>query len=234
MSNVNFHDITGQRFGRLVAIERRDKNTGRAWRWLCQCDCGNTTIAVTGSLISGRHQSCGCLRTVALVPQVALIEHKLRHPLMVRFEAKYIPEPNSGCWLWLAALNTQGYGIINRGRQADGLDAAHRVAWRLFRGPIPEGLHVLHRCDVPCCVNPDHLFLGSPKDNADDREAKRRGSAPPIRYGEAHHRAKLTVTDVQEIKRRRANGETIRQLAKAFSVGSSAIYAIIIGKTWES
>jgi hypothetical protein len=76
--------------------------------------------------------------------------------LLERFEAKYIPEPNSGCWLWAGAWSWQtGYGFIadDAGKQ----ELAHRVAYRLFTGPIPEGLELDHLCRVRCCVNPAHL-----------------------------------------------------------------------------
>lgn len=88
-----------------------------------------------------------------------------------RFEDKYIPEPNSGCFLWLRYLDSEGYG----GFQINGRwDKAHRAAWTIAHGDIPHGLHVLHRCDNPCCVNIDHLFLGTQTDNNRDRDAKGR------------------------------------------------------------
>jgi hypothetical protein len=74
-----------------------------------------------------------------------------RDTLANRFEAKYIPEPNSGCWLWTAALNPAGYGKIGRGSRRDGgPDLAHRVSWRLYRGEIPQGLTLDHLCRMRC------------------------------------------------------------------------------------
>jgi hypothetical protein len=89
-----------------------------------------------------------------------------------RFWAKATPEPNSGCWLWTASLRPNGYGMF--GIAAGSVQSAHRVAWELVNGPIPDGLHVLHRCDVRACVNPSHLFLGTRFDNMQDMIAKGR------------------------------------------------------------
>jgi hypothetical protein len=92
-----------------------------------------------------------------------------------RFLAKVAPENRGGCRLWTGALNEWGYGTI--GYQGKVIKA-HRAAWMLARGPIPEGALVLHRCDVPACVSIHHLFLGSSLDNARDMISKGRGRHP--------------------------------------------------------
>jgi len=84
------------------------------------------------------------------------------------------PEPNSGCWLWEGAQNNRGYGYIGLSGAKGGNVLAHRSMWELTNGPIPDGLWVLHRCDVRICCNPDHLFLGTPLDNMRDMHAKGR------------------------------------------------------------
>jgi len=77
----------------------------------------------------------------------------------------------NGCWLWTAAQNRAGYGVLNR----DGIATlAHRISYEFQHGPISGGLHVCHHCDTPACVRPDHLFLGTDATNAADRDAKRR------------------------------------------------------------
>lgn len=79
----------------------------------------------------------------------------------------------SGCWLWLRSQLPTGYGRL---RYHGRIEYAHRVAFQEWHGSIPEGLHVLHSCDVPACCNPDHLRAGTPKDNAIDRETRGRGA----------------------------------------------------------
>lgn len=101
-------------------------------------------------------------------------------PLKDRIEARSIPEPNSGCWLWLGTLDHSGYGqlrICRADQQALGLkgtQAAHRMSWLSHRGVIPDDLCVLHSCDNPPCVNPEHLWLGTFKDNSRDMVVKGR------------------------------------------------------------
>jgi len=92
---------------------------------------------------------------------------------MRRFLSKVSLQITSGCWVWTGFRNAQGYGHF----ALDGykVGRAHRASWVLHRGSIPTGLCVLHRCDNPSCVNPDHLFLGTDADNAHDRDAKGRG-----------------------------------------------------------
>jgi hypothetical protein len=94
--------------------------------------------------------------------------------LRARFEEKYMPEPNSGCWLWMAHINKWGYGEIwDNDEQHNRL--AHRVSFTLHGGTVHNELLVCHTCDNPCCVNPAHLFIGTNLDNAKDRETKGRG-----------------------------------------------------------
>jgi len=96
--------------------------------------------------------------------------------LRERFEANYIPEPNSGCFLWTASVHVRtGYGKIGLNKHSI---LAHRAAWMLYRGEIPEGLCVLHRCDVRSCVRPEHLFLGTRASNFQDMVAKGRYRNP--------------------------------------------------------
>lgn len=159
-----------------------------------------------------------------------MTNHKPIRSLLERFEEKFIPEPNSGCWLWTAATKEMGYGVIGLGTRADGTRKAHRVSWELYRGPIPAGMNVLHKCDTPACVNPDHLFLGTLADNAQDCARKGRNFVPDNR-GERATWAKLTLEAAREIKRRRM---TSRQYAAAYGCSKSAVERIWEGRNWKS
>lgn len=95
-------------------------------------------------------------------------------------------EKSDGCWTWMAALHESGYGIIGLGGRGAGVDRAHRVSWRMHFGEIPKGMFVCHRCDNPKCVRPEHLFLGTAKDNSDDKWKKGRATPPPRLLGDAN------------------------------------------------
>jgi hypothetical protein len=91
----------------------------------------------------------------------------------MHWSERCIPEPNSGCWLWLGSTDKLGYGKVNVG----GHYLAHRLAYADTVGPIPDGMLVLHRCDMPSCVNPEHLYVGDDQDNMDDMVERGRGNS---------------------------------------------------------
>lgn len=148
--------------------------------------------------------------------------------LLERFEAKYIPVPWTGCWIWIGALNSKGYGNISEGGgQSAKIKLASRVSWELFKGPIPEGQNVLHHCDQTWCVNPDHLFLGSFTDNMLDMYEKGRHIRKgPIAFGVNNSRTKLTDDDVRAIL---ASQENNCALGRQYHVAPQTIHKIKIG-----
>jgi hypothetical protein len=85
----------------------------------------------------------------------------------------YATVPESGCWIWLGAWDSDGYGKLGNGGR--NFIAVHRLFYAYYKGEIEDGKSVCHTCDTPCCINPEHLFLGTAQDNAVDREKKRRG-----------------------------------------------------------
>ena len=133
------------------------------------------------------------------------------------FMARVAPEPNTGCSLWMGRTDRDGYGKITRaGRTL----RAHRVAYELFISPIPKGVHVLHHCDTPPCVNPDHLWLGTNADNIRDRDQKGRAAK---QAGEQNGKARLTDKDARAIRSRYAAGETQRPLAREYGVHNTTL-----------
>lgn len=144
-----------------------------------------------------------------------------------RFFKAVIPEPNSGCWLY-----SEGYEELDGGhvrvRFGDCREKAHRLSWRMHRGPIPAGVQVLHKCDVACCVNPDHLFLGTAVDNVVDKVKKDRQAK-----GRRSPSAKLTESDVIAIRKMSAEGAGRRELGRIFGVSHGIICNIVYRRDWK-
>ena len=141
------------------------------------------------------------------------------------------------CWVWPNGQTTGGYGVIwDRDRGVSKL--AHRVAYEMFIGPIPEGLCVCHTCDNPLCVNPDHLWLGTRLDNNADRGRKGRTvSGEHFRHnptrGSANVGAKLTEDQVRDIRRRIRGGESNPDIAKIYGVARNTVSQIRTGASWS-
>lgn len=153
-------------------------------------------------------------------------------PAKIRFEEK-IRNRSEGCWLWDGSKNHKGYGTFSMGK--DGMDRtvlAHRFAWESENGPIPDGMCVLHRCDNPSCVRPDHLFIGTDADNAVDRDSKGRGGGKK-RRGVSNGRTHLTDDDVAAIRRRFRSGEFQRVIAASFGVAQTTISRIVREEVWN-
>lgn len=150
------------------------------------------------------------------------------------FKAKTKEDAN-GCWIWTSALTegkgrTHKYGWVTfRGQQM----GAHRTSWILFKGEIPAGLVICHKCDVPQCVNPDHLFLGTMQDNAQDMVAKGRGpqGVPRRKIDGMPIGAKLSLDQIQKIKTLRATGLSCQKIADNIGVSQTCIYKIVSGRT---
>jgi hypothetical protein len=156
-------------------------------------------------------------------------------PLSERFHARVDRSGGpDACWPWLGNTRRGGYGRIAKGGRGGRQLVASRVAWELAHGPIPDSTLVCHRCDNPICVNPAHLFLGTPLDNMRDKDRKGRGryvgrSLP----GEQSPNAKLTDDQVREIRRRRAAGEKVVALGRAYGVTHALISAIALRRVWR-
>jgi hypothetical protein len=163
------------------------------------------------------------------------------------------------CWLWTGRRQKWGYGLFHKPGTKNGLIRSHRYAWELAHGPIPAGLFVCHHCDTPACVNPAHLFLGTPRDNSQDAARKGRMASgdrhahvlhPALRRsgersaarmyperlarGERHGQARLTTPAVREIRVSYAEGRTTyAQLAQRYGVSVGAIGDIVRRRNWQ-
>jgi hypothetical protein len=137
----------------------------------------------------------------------------------------YVPITDCGCWIWLGTTAGGGYGVFTDGQRRI---KAHRLSFELHVGPIPQGLFVCHRCDVPPCVNPAHLFLGTCADNCEDMRLKGR-SQRGIRNGHV----KLTELEVLRIREAlKAGLSSVTSLGQQYGVSQSAISLIKARKTW--
>lgn len=140
------------------------------------------------------------------------------------FMNKVSPEPNSGCWLWCGCVNANGYGQFGVGGSGNS-KSAHRVSYEHFNGEIPPGNFVCHKCDNPYCVNPEHLFIGTPKANSEDRDSKQRQA-----LGEANGKSVLTVAAVKYIRKAPLSE---RVVATQLGVSRGTVNAVRSRRTWK-
>ena len=144
------------------------------------------------------------------------------------FEEKISPEPTTGCWLWTGGLSDTGYGtfLLRKGSRSGGAYmGAHRAAWIFHRGAIKPGAYLCHKCDNRACVNPDHLFLGTQRENMQDCSRKER-----LRFGEASPAAKLTDQECAQIRGAASGNESQASVARRFGINQSTVSRLLHGK----
>jgi hypothetical protein len=154
-------DIKGLKFGRLTALEQLGKNEKNSFIWKCICECGNYKNCTVKQLTCKRAQSCGCLVKPNHEQHLELMKKKLlsSHKIV------------GDCWEWQGLLRKDGYGTVGFKRKTS---LPHRLSYIVFKGPIPDGMLILHSCDNRKCINPDHLRIGTYSDNLNDMWSKKR------------------------------------------------------------
>lgn len=219
--------LAGLRFGKLTVLRFDEIRNHRAY-WICLCDCGKEKSITSMSLRPNGSKSCGC-------GHLGMKSNRRSRPISDRFWEKV--EKSDGCWLWTAHVNNMGYGEFHLKSENSTVEYAHRVSWVLHHGDIPADLEILHHCDTPHCVRPDHLFIGTQQDNMRDMVSKgRQGDTGST--GEDHGMAKLTEDDVKEIRRRYIGGvnqfnpSNRRELAKEFGSAPAHVWQIYARKVW--
>jgi len=185
---------------------------------LCECGCGHPTSIAKNSLKRLGHTKGQPVRFIQ--------GHHLkwRGTFLERFE-HFFKKDSDKCWVWQGSRTPKGYGQF--GISSGNMRPAHRIAWQLYKGPIPKGKFVCHVCDNPPCVNPNHLFVGTNRDNMTDMFKKGRGNRP---LGEKHFAAKLTEEDVLNIRK---DPRTHKEVAKDYNMGQAQICAIRLRKAWR-
>lgn len=149
------------------------------------------------------------------------------------FLKNVMPEPNTGCWLWIGSIKEKSGGHGRVFYKNLNLFTAHRASYYFYNGDIPEGMSVLHKCDVPSCVNPEHLYLGTQQQNVKDRDDRNRGR---WHSGEQNGRATITKDAVIEIR----NNYVPRKygyreaMANKFGVKRCVIDDILSGRSWKT
>lgn len=155
---------------------------------------------------------------------------RARGPVEERFFRYF--EKTDGCWIWTGkSMSKKGYAQIQIGGKGSPKILAHRLSYQIHKGEIPDGMVVMHKCDNPSCVNPDHLEVGSQSQNIKDAFLRKRKTAkPPHKFGESHYASKMKEADVLLI---RESKERTADLALKYSVSKSAIERIKNRVTWK-
>lgn len=136
------------------------------------------------------------------------------------------------CWEWKGARNQSGYGWFSVGSR---LRRAHRIAYELTVGPVPSGMNVLHSCDNRACVRPEHLRVGTQRDNMADMDSRNRRFSPfrgQVQAGESNRQARLSEDDVREIRRLREAGGSLRDIAAQYGVSETNVCGIARRRFW--
>lgn len=177
----------------------------------------------------GQLCECGCGKSVAGDGSRFCRGHNLKPNRTPETRLWAQVKRGEGCWEWTSPTLVDGYGLLRIDGKSKKL--AHRFSYELHCGPIPEGMHVLHHCDNRLCVRPDHLFLGTQTDNMRDMVAKGRNADIG---GAKNPNARLSPSQVEEIRTLRASGHSRPEVARRFGISTQMVSLITTGKSWAS
>ena len=223
-------NLKGKKFGRLLVIKRCKEHVTESGyispRWKCICDCGNTKIIRQQRLVNGTTKSCGCLH----------LEWAKKHGSQLNLivdEKQYILDrieinKKTECWEWTGTCFFNGYAraFLSSRKGKKYSQHANRMSYEVFIGNIPKNMMVCHKCDNPKCVNPEHLFLGSHKDNMADMVKKKRSVS-----GNRHPNSKLKEKDIIKIRKSK---ESKLFLAEKYGVSICTIRDVLVRRTWNN
>jgi hypothetical protein len=214
-----------------VGVVKRNAET-------CSRPCGIQLSIQRGTRGSAHERQLKAWRTRRSRNWMNPVKGRILRPLAERFWEKVLKA--DGCWEWTGcrggkATSGKHYGGLSvRGRMVK----AHRISYELHYGDVPDGLCVLHRCDNPGCVRPDHLWVGTRSDNARDAVRKGRDTATArpecIPRGEKRPNAKLTAEKVVEIRKLRGLGYSQQKLADTFGVSRGTLRDVFLGRSWTA
>lgn len=205
-------DLTDRKFGNwtvlnLYGMDDSSKNS----MWLCKCICGTEKPVNRCSLVKGDSKSCGCMRNPCLEEKIA----------------RKIDFDENGCWNWTGKLKKDGYATIYF---KDRYMPVHRASLILFSELDPFDKIVCHLCDNRKCVNPDHLYFGTHRDNMLDRGKRNRKS---FQVGSEHGNSIFIDKDIFEIRKMYELGNSIKNISKIKKCGYNTILKIVRRKTWK-
>ena len=153
-----------------------------------------------------------------------------QEPMEVRFWKFVNKLSKDECWNWIGNKMPKGYGRFSLGAKSQGSDGAHRVSWRIAnKRDIPAGMHIMHSCDNPSCVNPKHLSIGTAKENTQDmiRKGRKRTVAP---VGDLNGKA---ILDAEKVRLIRSSKLNHAELGRQLGVSSNCIRGVRTGRTWS-
>jgi len=207
---MTFIDMRGKKFGYWTVLEKveRKKINDRAAAWLCRCKCGKEKILAGDILRDGSSKSCGCWS-------------KFENGLERALEKKTRTLKN-GCIEWMGTRDRDGYA-----RYGEKTKIVTRLIYEKKNGKIPKNMCICHSCDNPGCVNIDHLWLGTIKENNDDKLKK--GRCP---HGSEHHKTHLKESDIEQIRILAKEGVFQSIIGQIYKISQATVSKIILNKFW--